>query len=299
VSEEFDPVLARMPTAPTTALPAGACDTHTHVFGPFDRHPVPTPSSYAPPIAPPDVHAAMMAATGLTRAIIVQPAPYGTDNAALLDALRQRPDTTRGVAVLSADASDQVFESLTLSRVKGLRFNEMRDPRGGGRYKGSIGLDQYLLLAPRMKEHGLVPHVWAKCATLAALLPPAIRQAGQPFVIDHLTGVDVDAGVGDPAFQTILGLLRDGMVWVKLSLCRNSADAPRYDSQRPFHDALLEANPDRLLWGSDWPFVRMYEKSPDIGTLLDVFAAWTPDAEQRRHILVDNPARLYGFKATS
>lgn len=298
MSGGFDPVPARMPTAPSVALPAGACDTHTHVFGPFDRHPVPTPSSYAPPIAPPEVHAAMMAATGLTRAIIIQPAPYGTDNSALVEALGRRPAITRGVAVLSEDADDAAFADLAAAGVRGLRFNEMRDPRGGGRYKGSIGLDQYLQLAPRMKEYGFVPHVWARCAALAGLLPEAIRQTGQPFVIDHLAGVAVAAGVADPAFQTILDLLRDGVVWVKLSLCRNSTDAPGYDSQRPFHDALVAANPDQLLWGSDWPFVRMYENSPDVGSLLDVLTAWTPDAALRRRILVDNPARLYGFEAT-
>lgn len=297
MNDVLEPVAARMPEAPASPPPAGACDTHTHVFGPFERHPVPAPSSYAPPIAPPPVHQEMLDRAGLSRAVLIQPAPYGTDNSALLEALSQRPETTRGVGVLSADADDADFERLAAANIKGLRFSEMRDPRGGGRYKGSIGLDQYLLLAPRMKEHGFVPHVWAKCATLVDLLPPAIREAGQPFVIDHLAGIDIEKGVDDPDFRTLVDLLKDGLIWIKLSLCRNSTDAPNYDSQRPFHEALIEANPERLLWASDWPFVRMYDKSPDVGHLLDVFAAWTPEAALRRRILVDNPASLYGFGA--
>lgn len=289
------PVEPRMPGAPRRALPSGACDTHTHVFGPFDRYPVPSPSSYAPPIAPPAVHQDMLDRTGLSRAVLVQPAPYGTDNSALIEALRARPATTRGVAVLSSAAGDAEFETLHAAGIKGLRFNEMRDPRGGGRYKGSIGLDEFLLLAPRMRASGFVPHIWAKCTDLADMLPRALEE-GLPFVLDHLAAVNVEAGVGDPAFQAILRLLAEGKVWVKLSLCRNSA-TPGYPDQRPFHDALIAANPDQLLWGSDWPFVRMYEKSPDVGHLLDIFDDWTSDDALRHAILVDNPRRLYGFEA--
>lgn len=295
---DFDPVPPRMPSAPRRPLPAGACDTHTHVFGPFDRYPVPSPSSYAPPIAPPPVHQDMLDRVGLGRAILIQPAPYGTDNGALVEALKARPDTTRGVAVLSPEAGDADFATLRAANVRGLRFSEMRDPRGGGRYKGSIGLDGYALLAPRMREHGLVPHIWARCAVLSEALPKAL-EAGLPFVVDHMAAIEVESGVDDGAFRTILRLLADGRIWVKLSLCRNSASAPDYPDQRPFHDALIAANPDQVLWGSDWPFVRMYENSPDVGHLLDLLDDWTGDAALREKILVENPARLYGFESAS
>ena len=132
MNDVLEPVAARMPEAPASPPPAGACDTHTHVFGPFARHPVPAPSSYAPPIAPPPVHQEMLDRAGLSRAVLIQPAPYGTDNSALLEALSQRPETTRGVGVLSADADDADFERLAAANIKGLRFSEMRDPRGGG-----------------------------------------------------------------------------------------------------------------------------------------------------------------------
>jgi 2-pyrone-4,6-dicarboxylate lactonase len=288
----------RMPGAPRS-LPAGACDTHTHVFGPFDRFPIAAGGSYLPPNAPPQTHQAMLDGAGLERAVIIQPAPYGTDNRALVEALRARPETTRGVAVLSAADPAALYPELAEAGVRGLRFNEMRDPKGGGRYKGSIGLEDYRRMAPAMREHGLVPHIWAKCADLAAELPAAMEEGGQAFVIDHLAGIDVAAGPSDPAFRTVLSLLREGRIWVKHSLCRNSTDAPGFESQRAFHEALLDANPDQVMWGSDWPFVRMYERSPDVGDLLDVFFAWTADEALRRRILVDNPQRLYGFGAAA
>lgn len=296
MSGDFEPVAARMPSAPRLALPPGACDTHTHVFGPFERYPVPAPSSYAPPIAPPGIHQEMLRRTGLERAILIQPAPYGVDNSALVEALEAQPSTLRGVAVLSADATDGQLERLRTAGVRGLRFSEMKDPRSGGRYKGSIGVEDYLELAPRMKAFGLLPHVWAKCADLAGFLP-RVLEPGLPFVIDHMAAVNVEAGVGDPSFQAVLRHLAEGSIWVKLSLCRNSTDGPGYPAQRPFHDALIRANADRVLWGSDWPFVRMYERSPDVGSLLDVFDDWVADADLRERILVRNPAVLYGFDA--
>lgn len=290
----FDPVPARMPTAPRRAVPDGACDTHTHVFGPLDQFPVPSPSSYAPPIAPPKIHQEMLDKVGLGRAIVIQPAPYGTDNSALVNALKARPATTRGVAVLSSQAQEGEFDALHEAGVRGLRFSEMRDPRSGGRYKGSIGVDEYPELARQMRPRGWIPHVWAKCADLAEFLP-AVLQEGLPFVVDHLAAIDTERGVDDPAFQAVLRLVGEGSIWVKLSLCRNSAVAPTYEDEKPFHDALVRANPERLLWGSDWPFVRMYEKSPDVGGLLDVFDDWIGSDALRQQILVDNPAKLYGF----
>lgn len=287
-------VKPRMPGA-MRDLPAGACDTHTHVFGPFDRYPVAPGGGYLPPDAPPPVHQAMLDAAGIDRAVLIQPAPYGTDNSALKEALLARPRTTRGVAVLSAADPASTYRQLAEAGVRGLRFNEMRDPGGGGRYRGSIGLEDYRHMAPLMREHGLIPHIWARAQQLADDLPSAMDACGQPFVIDHLAGIDVDAGTGDRSFQTLLALLREGRVWIKLSLCRNSTDAPGFASQRPFHDALVQANPDNLLWGSDWPFVRMYERSPDVGTLLDIFFEWVPDAALRHRLLVENPQRLYGF----
>jgi 2-pyrone-4,6-dicarboxylate lactonase len=289
----IETVPPRMPRAPRTKLPPGACDTHAHVFGPFDRFSIIGPTNYAPPLAPPPTYLDMLSRTGFSRGVLIQPAPYGADPAALVNALHGRTDFLRGVAVASSDITDSSLHYLRYSGIAGLRFIEMRDPVSGGRYKGGVGLDEYRRLAPRMREYGLLPHIWAACSDLAALLPDALSE-NQPFVIDHLAGITPARGVQDPDFQHLLALLREGRIWIKLQLCRNSA-GPDFIDQRPFHDALIAANPANLLWGSDWPFVRMYDRAPDVGHLIDLFDDWVNDDALRHAVFVANPERLYGF----
>jgi 2-pyrone-4,6-dicarboxylate lactonase len=294
VRDTSTPTQPRMPRPPRRPLPPGACDTHAHVFGPLDRFPFKGPSNYAPPLADPSVYLAMLETIGAARGVLIQPAPYGTDPGALLNGLSGRLDRLRGISVATGDIADAELERLHAAGVRGLRFSEMRDPISGGRYKGGVGLEDYERLASRMKDLGWIPHIWTSCADLADMLPKALA-FGLPFVVDHLAGVDVSAGTQDPSFRRIVALLKEGRIWIKLSVCRNSKRYWEFEDERPFHDALVAANPDRLLWGSDWPFVRMYENSPDVGQLIDLFDAWVSDDGIRQKVFVANPARLYGF----
>jgi predicted TIM-barrel fold metal-dependent hydrolase len=126
---------------------------------------------------------------------------------------------------------------------------------------------------------------------------PLLKPLGIPVVIDHMGRTDAHAGVTTAGFQSLLRLLGDGLCWVKLSgAYRLCDDWPDYAPARPFHEALLRTNPDQLVWGTDWPHPRIDAEMPNAGHLLDLFNAWTPDAAVRRKILVDNPARLYGFR---
>jgi 2-pyrone-4,6-dicarboxylate lactonase len=279
---------------PTYTAPAGACDAHTHVFGPPDRFPLAVHANYEPPPASLDLHAAMMRRVGVTYGVIVQPAPYGADVGALLDALSRGRGRLRGIAVATGDASDAMLERLRAAGVCGLRFCDVRNPSGGGRYPGTVGSEHLSSLAPRMRVLGMHAQIWASCEECAALVPTA-QAAGLEPVLDHMACVDASRGTKDAAFQRILALLREGGIWVKLSICRRSTRAPQYEDLRPFHDALVEANSGRLLWGTDWPFVRMGASAPDPARLLDQFARWTPDPVIQRQILVENPAKLYGF----
>jgi 2-pyrone-4,6-dicarboxylate lactonase len=279
--ETVDP---RMPTAPQQPLPPGACDSHAHVFGPYERFPLAHASSYAPP---------MLASVGAARGVLVQPAPYGLDASALLAAIAGSGGRLRGIAVANEHTSEADLQALHDGGVRGLRFVEMRAPDGTP-YAGSVGVDQLLTMAPAMRRIGLHAQLWAPIDSYAALLPQ-VRAAGVDVVLDHMACIKPERGVDDPAFQGVLQAVRDGGVWVKLTLCRVSTQAPDYPDARPFHDALVAAAPTRMLWGSDWPYVRMGEKSPDVGVLLDQFAAWVPDAATRQMILVNNPAALYGF----
>ena len=235
----------------------------------------------------------MLARLGAARGVLTQPAPYGTDPAALLDALRRGAGSVRGVAVTEPGVSDAALTEMQSVGVRGLRFVEMR-AAGGARYPGSVGAEALRALAPRLRKLGWHAQLWAGAADHAALLPDLLA-LGLPVVLDHMGSPDTGRGVADPAFQALLGHLRDGQIWVELTLCRVSRARPGCADARPLHDALVAANPGRLVWGSDWPYVRMGDPTPDAGRLLDLFRDWAGDAGLVRRVLVDNPAALYGF----
>lgn len=287
--ETIAPPLA---SPPRWSPPPGACDAHSHVFGPFDRFPPLQPSVYALPDASPDAHTCIRKTIGITRGVLVQPAPYAADPSAMLEAIRQAHGALKGVAVAGADVADATLERWTAGGVVGLRFSEMRAP-GGGRYPGSVGFDALHLLAPRMRALGLHAQVWASAATLVEHLPELSR-LGVSIVLDHMACPDVERGVDDPLFSRLVELVRDNDIWVKLSVCRVSKEPWPHVDARAFHEAFVEATAIRCVWGSDWPYVRM-SPAPDAGHLLDLLHDWTPHALTLQHILIDNPARLYGF----
>jgi predicted TIM-barrel fold metal-dependent hydrolase len=285
----------RPPSRPNHPPPPGACDTHCHVFGPADTFPYAADRSYTPPDAPLDKYLAMLGTVGMTRGVLVQGSAHGPDNSAMLDALAREPKRLRGVAV-----ADETVPPAELARwaslgVRGLRFNHFF--RGGQlHYRGGVTLDAARKLAPVMRELGWHLQLWIDAKDLPDTIP-ILDEIGLPVVIDHMGRTDARAGAGTPGFQSLLRLIGAGGCWVKVSGAhRLSEQAPDYPDARPFYEALMRANPDRLVWGSDWPHPRMDEAlMPDAGHLYELFHAWTPDAEVRRRILVSNPAKLYGF----
>ncbi len=282
----------RMPVTPRQALPAGACDTHCHVFGPYDRFPLQHPSSYAAPDAPASRYLRMLDTLGASRGVLVQPAPYGTNPDALLDALREGAGRLRGIAVADPSVTDAQLQALHDGGVRGLRFVEARDP-AGNLFPGSVGFDQVAALAPRMKQFGLHAQLWAPCDTYLRHLP-ALAKLDLPLVIDHLGSLVPARGEADPVFQLLRGLLADGRIWMKLTVCRVGA-APDYENARGIHDAFTAANPDQVLWGLDWPFVRMGAAAPSADALVDLAHDWLGNDALRKQVWVDNPERLYGF----
>jgi predicted TIM-barrel fold metal-dependent hydrolase len=274
-------------------LPANACDTHAHIFGPFDQFPLAEISSYPLPNAPAARYMEMLNTIGAARGVLVQPAPYGTDTNAMLDALRCSGGRVRGIAVATADASEAELQRLYDAGVRGLRFVEMRDQQGK-KFRGSVGADQIRRLAPALKQVGMHAQLWAACEDYEHILPDLVP-LGLTLVLDHMACIKVERGINDPSFLSLLKWLETGAIWVKLSVCRVSKAAPDYADLKPFHDALVAANSSRLVWGSDWPFVRMGTQSPNVGALIDLFDSWVPDERTRLQILVKNPALLYGF----
>jgi predicted TIM-barrel fold metal-dependent hydrolase len=284
----------REPRRPKVPPPLNACDTHCHVFGPAARFPYAQDRSYTPPDAPLEKYLGMLATLGFTRGALVQGSAHGRDNSAMLDALAREPGRLRGVAVADDSVPAAELRRWHALGVRGLRFNHFF--RGGQlHYRGGVPLTAAHVLAPAMKELGWHLQLWIDVKDLPETIP-ILKSLGLPAVIDHMGRTEARAGIGSAGFQSLLRLLGDGGCWVKLSGAhRISRNPPDYPDARPFCEALVAANPEQLVWGSDWPHPRMEDEMPDAGHLLDLFVEWTPNEATRRRILVTNPARLYGF----
>jgi predicted TIM-barrel fold metal-dependent hydrolase len=279
---------------PKVAPPPNACDTHAHVFGPSERFPYADDRSYTPPDAPLEKYLGMLDTIGFARGVLVQGSAHGRDNSAMFDALRRFPDRLRGVAVADADISRNDLRAWNDIGIRGLRFNHFfRD--GQLHYRGGVPLSAAQTLAPVMAELGWHLQLWIDVKDLPDTIP-VLKQLRLPVVIDHMGRTDARAGTARAGFQSLLRAVGDGWCWVKLSgAYRISRDAPHYPDARPFHEALVRANPERLVWGGDWPHPRVEGEVPDAGRLFELFQAWTPDQATRHRVLVTNPAKLYGF----
>ena len=284
----------RSVSRPKIPLPPGACDTHAHVFGPSDRFPYADDRSYTPPDAPLEKYLGMLDTIGFARGVLVQGSAHGHDNAAMLDALRREPARLRGVAVADANVSRDDLRAWNAAGVRGLRFNHFfRD--GQLHYRGGVALNEAKKLAPLMKEFGWHLQLWIDVKDLPQTIP-ILKKINLPVVIDHMGRTDARAGTGTEGFQSLLRAVAEGWCWSKLSGAhRLSQNAPDYPDARPFHEALVKANPERLVWGGDWPHPRVEGEMPDAGHLLELFQMWTPDKATQQRILVTNPAKLYGF----
>jgi len=286
-------LLPLRPTFPSRTPPRGAVDSHAHVFGPLDRFPVAAGRSYDVFELPAERYLELLDGIGFARGVLVTASAYGADNRALVHALSAYPARLRGVAVVSDRVTSGELRAMRDAGVRGLRFTHL--PERARQFTGTVGYAALTKLAPVMRELGLHAQLWT-LGSLFAAQQRELLDLGIPLVLDHMGLPDPARGTGDAAFQTLLGLLADGRVWVKLVAYRLSQRHPDYDDVRAFHEAMLEANPDQLVWGSDWPHVRMTEQMPDDGRLVDLCLDWTGDEALARKVLVDNPARLYGWR---
>jgi predicted TIM-barrel fold metal-dependent hydrolase len=283
------------PKRPDMPTPPLACDCHAHIFGPSDRFPYTEGRGYTPPDAPCESYLAMLDALGIARGVCVQGNAHGYDNRAILDAASSHQDRLRAVGITDASIPQETLRDWHAKGMRGLRFHLYQGGQKPG-YKRGVGLDALEYFAPTMRALGWHAQFWIDWRALPELAP-TLRDIAEtmPVVIDHMLNIDAGAGPDHPCFETLLGLLDDGVCWVKLSgAYRVSSNFPDYPDARPFHEALVDANPDRLVWGTDWPHPQIdAAKMPNDGHLLDLFNAWTPAADLRQKILVDNPARLY------
>jgi len=266
--------------------PPGACDAHCHVFGPQQRFPYAANRRYTPEDAPKEMLFALHAALGIERSVIVQASCHGTDNAALLDAIASDPQRYRGVAVVDEGFGEREFRRLHEGGVRGVRFNFVRH------LGGAPDLAVFNRVIDRIKPMGwhLVLHL---DAVDLAPLSTMIRALPVPFVIDHMGRVDASLGVEQPAFRALLELAHMNTCWIKVSGAERISRPP-YAAAIPFARALIEVAPERVLWGTDFPHPNSTHDL-DEAELVDLLPSFASSEPALRKLLVDNPARLYGF----
>jgi len=275
------------PRPPRFSMPPHACDCHAHVLGPPDKYPYVANRSYTPPTALLEDYQALHRVLGIERAVIVQPSVHGTDNAVTLDGIAGYGPNARGVAVVDSDISDSELQRLHDGGIRGVRLNLL--------FGGGVGLPALEPLAQRIAPMGWHVQLLLDARDLVDLAPRLAR-AGVPLVVDHMGHMKTGHGVRHPGFQALLGLVSDGVCWVKLSgNYRISGDGPPYRDAIPFARALIEAAPQHMVWGTDWPHPALTGFMPNDGDLLDAIDDYAPEAPLKQAILVDNPATLYGF----
>lgn len=272
---------------PAFLLPRGTCDTHVHIWGPFDRFPLAKGAPYTPPERTSDDLLALHGRLGVNRAVIVQTTVYKADNRAMLDGIARSNGRWRGVALIDESFDDAAFRALHEGGVRGVRFGFVRH----------LGGVPDLALVRRTAAR-IAPMGWHLVLHLdAGNIPEFIDFFGEfslPVVVDHMGRVPVRDGQDQAPFRLLLELLKRPNWWVKVSGAeRISETGPPFADAIPFAQRLITAAPDRVLWGTDWPHpnVRWEPDEADLVDLLPRFA----DAAALQRVLVDNPARLYGF----
>jgi len=272
--------------APKQKAPALSCDCHFHIFGPFNRYPMSEGRTYTPPEALVPAYLELAETVGLQRMVVVQASIYGTENAVTLDAISQFGlHRARGVAVIDDSFDEAALRRLHDQGIRGVRFNMVS---GNGTPE-----DQLEALARRVAPLGWHIQIYADGAKMLEI-GPLLARLPVEVVIDHCGGVKADLGIQHPQFQALLRLMDSGRAWMKVCSYRaSSAGAPFTDVEANV-TALVASAPDRCVWGTDWPHSQM-NPAPEAGVLLDQFFDWVPDAGVRQKVLVDNPARLYGF----
>jgi len=271
---------------PSFALPAGACDAHCHVFGPGSRFPYAADRRYTPQDAPKEALTALHALLGVERAVIVQASCHGKDNRAMLDAIADAPDRRRGVAFVDDGFTEKDLAALDRGGIRGVRFNFVRH------LGGTPNMDVFHRVIDRIEGMGwhVVLHLDAPDIVP---LSDMMKQLPLPFVIDHMGRVDAAAGTQQPAFRALLELAKREDCWIKVCGAERIS-LPPYAAAVPIARAILAAVPDRVLWGTDFPHPNLKHEA-DEADLVDLVPQFAVTAEAQRKLLVDNPARLYGF----
>lgn len=273
---------------PSRRLPAGAVDTHFHVFGPEEDYPYASDRTYTPPDATFDSYLHLASVLGISAAVIVQPSVYGTDNSRTLATLRSELQPMRGVVVLDPAVSDKELGMLHEIGVRGIRINMVFSPEAG--------FKQARRLADKIR--GLGWHIqFLVDISKAENIRRLVDDLNVPVVLDHFGHFDPSLGVEWRGFRDLIGLMTDGKAWVKFSGPYRATErrALPYDDLKPVAEAMLSSAPDQIFWGSDWPHPSIKVPMPNDGALLDMLMDWIGEDELLARLCVKNPRRFYSF----
>jgi predicted TIM-barrel fold metal-dependent hydrolase len=283
----------RNPRKPRTALPKGSIDTHVHVFE-RARYRMNPDRGYNPPDSTLADLKHLHATLGIDRVVFTQPSTYGTDNSAILDGMAalnaEAPNRARCVVAITMAVKDDELAALDRKGARGVRLNT--DNKGGM----PIGIGQIGELEARIRPFGW--HIeWLFPGKDILELMPVFEKLTVPMSIGHFAYQPAAAGVKAAGFKALLELMKRGNTWMKISGANrvSATDLPPYDDVKPMAHALIEAAPDRIMWGTDWPHPNKYVVNPNDGDLVDAFGDWVRDPAMRKSIMVDTPAKFYRF----
>lgn len=279
-----------------------ACDCHTHIFGPAEQFSLSLQRQYTPGDASVADLLELHQILGIQRVVIVQPSPYGTDNACTLSALQKIGSRARGVAVIDHDTSQSQLQEMHEMGIRGIRLNfetrGIKDPE--------FAKQALFKAAQQVQEFGLHIQLYTNLELLASL-KSVINQLSIPIVVDHFGGLQAAQGLHQHGLDDLLELVQDGHIWVKLSAPHRMTKDPDSIATKDIAQLLLKTNANQMLWGSDWPHpgMRQHHKKSldeiepfdaiDDGHALNRLAQWVEEPLLLNKILVDNPARLYEF----
>jgi predicted TIM-barrel fold metal-dependent hydrolase len=290
-------------TRPNFDVPAGATDCAVHVFGDLKRYPYWEGRAYTPEAATVAELRQFLKTLRLDRVIVVQATPYGTDNSCVVGSLRELGTSARGVAIIDEKTTEASLDEMHRAGIRGIRLNignlGASDP-GAARQRLKIGMERTRNLKGWSIQISGTPATFEALREELMVLP-------MPVVVDHFGGVSVERGIDQPGFGTIVNLVKSGRAYVKISNAESVSRQPDLSDLAPFARALVSANPQRVVWGTAWPHptagtvagrkptdLALHQQADD-GKAMNMLPVWVPDAAVRKMILVENPARLYGF----
>jgi len=295
---------ASQPSTPVNFdVPAGATDCHTHIHGDPTKFPFFAGRAYTPELASPEEMSALHKALHIERVVIVTPSVYGPDNSATLFGIKARGATARGVAVIDDKTPESDLDAMNAAGFRGIRLNLAT----GGTSDPNVGRQRLQAAIERVKARNWHVQMFTSLAMISAI-KDIVAASPVPVVFDHFGGALGALGPEQPGFADLLALVRSGKAYVKISgAYRASKVGPDFPDLVPLAQALIAANSDRIIWGTDWPHPnsttppgnKPTDLTPlfqiDDGRLFNQLPVWAPDAAIRKKILVDNPAQLYGF----